>query len=149
MARRCGLCLSIIWAWSPVVGYLVRAVLVGWMLWAWWGVLALRRDERLLWTIAVTLAVTHTAGRALRRRTLWCLCWCCWCLMRQWARRGRGLWNVGLLAVLLIVPWVHFLVTLMPPNLENLSVFLPPIALVIITLIFTRRMWWQLTPLQR
>lgn len=133
--------------WSPVVGYIVRVVLVGWMLWAWWGVLALRRDERLLWTIAVTLAVTHTAGPRTATPHFMVFMLVLLVLMRQWARRGRGLWNAGLLLVLLIVPWVHFLATLIPPNLENLSVFLPPVVLIIITLIFTRRAWWALPPL--
>lgn len=131
--------------WSPVVGYVVRAVLVAWMLWAWWGVLVMRHDERLLWTVAVTLAVTHTAGPRTATPHFVVFTLVLLVQMRLW--RGKPLWNSLLLLALLVIPWLHFLTTIIEPNLENLSVFLPPIMLVILMLLLTRRGWWALPPL--
>lgn len=131
--------------WSPLVGYVVRATLVAWMLWAWWGVLVQRRDERLLWAIAVTLAVTHTAGP--RTATPHFVVFTLVLLVQMMAWRGKPLWNAALLLALLLLPWVHFLTTIVEPNLENLSVFLPPVILVILMLMLTRRYWWSLPPL--
>lgn len=130
--------------WSPWVGYLVRAVLVGWMLWMWWGVLVRRRDDLLLYTIAVTLLVTHTAGPRTATPHFMVFMLVLLVAMQALARRGRGAWNYMLLAVLLVVPWVHFIITIVPPNLENLSVFLPLVALVLVTLLLTRQVWTQL-----
>ncbi|MEM6285168.1 MAG: glycosyltransferase family 87 protein [Chloroflexota bacterium] len=130
--------------WSPWVGYAVRAVLVGWMLWAWYGVLVQRHDERLLWTIAVTLVVTHTAGPRTATPHFVVFMLVLLVVVQSLARRRKNIWNVGILLALLVIPWVHFLRTIVDSNLENLSVFLPPIALVLLTLIVTRRTWWSL-----
>jgi hypothetical protein len=133
--------------WSPLVGYVVRAALVAWMLWAWWGVLVQRRDERLLWAVAVTLAVTHTAGP--RTATPHFVVFTLVLLVQMRAWHDKPLWNAVLLLALLVLPWVHFLTTIVEPNLENLSVFLPPVILVILMLILTRRYWWSLPPLAK
>ncbi|MEL7235352.1 MAG: glycosyltransferase family 87 protein, partial [Chloroflexota bacterium] len=133
--------------WSPWVGYAVRAVLVGWMLWAWYGVLVQRKDERLLWTIAVTLAVTHTAGPRTATPHFVVFMLVLLVAVQSLARHRNNIWNVGILLALLVIPWVHFLRTIVGSNLENLSVFLPPVVLVLLTLIFTRRMWWSLPPM--
>jgi hypothetical protein len=133
--------------WSPFVGYAVRAVLVGWMLWAWYGVLIQRKDERLLWTIAVTLAVTHTAGPRTATPHFVVFMLVLLVVVQSLAKRRKTLWNVLILLGLLVVPWVHFLTTIVEPNLENLSVFLPLIVLVLLTLIVTRRTWWNLPPI--
>lgn len=130
--------------WSPLVGYVVRAVMIGWLAWAWWGVLVQRRDETLLYAIAVTLAVTHTAGPRTATPHFMVFMLVLLVAMQGLAQRRQHLWNALLLLVLLVMPWVHFLTTIVEPNLENLAVFLPPIAGVILTLIFTRRWWLKL-----
>jgi hypothetical protein len=132
--------------WPPLVGYTVRGLLAGWLLWAWWGVLIQRRDERLLWAVAVTLWVTHTAGPRTATPHFMVFMLVLLVAMQQLSRRGRGLWNYPLLLGLLVVPWAHFLTTIVPPNLENLTVFLPLVVVVLLTLVFTAGRWWRMPP---
>lgn len=131
---------------TPWVGYVVRALFVGWMLWAWYAVLVRRDNTRLLWAVAVTLAVTHIAGprTATPHYTVFMLVLLV--MMGRFARRKQVIWNALLLTGLLLLPWVHFLVTLIPPNLENLSVFLPLVVLVALVLWVSRRYWWGMPP---
>jgi len=130
--------------WPPAVGYMARAVLVGVMLWAWYGVLVQRKDERLLWTIALTLAVTHTAGPRTATphfMVFWLVLVVC--LAGLLKRRQVSIAALVMGGVFLL-PWIHFLTTIVEDNLENLAVFLPMVLVVWVTLIATRRYWWSL-----
>ncbi|MEO0562409.1 MAG: glycosyltransferase family 87 protein [Chloroflexota bacterium] len=131
---------------SPYPGYAVRAVMAGWLLWSWWQVLVNRRDERLLWTIAVTLLVTHTAGPRTATPHYMVFMLILLVSMQMLAQRRASLLNAMLLALLLIVPWVHFLSTLVDGNLESLSVFLPVVGVLLLALPLTARHWWELPP---
>lgn len=132
--------------WSPVVGWMMRAALIGVMAWAWWGVLVERHHARLLWTIALTLAVTHTAGPRTATPHYMVFMLVLLVIMQMLARRKMAYWNPVLLILVGIAPWFHFVSTMIPPNLENLSVFLPLIGAVWVALVLTRRYWWTEMP---
>lgn len=132
--------------WTPWVGYAVRAVFAAWMLWAWYVVLLRRDDTYLLWAVAVTLAVTHTAGPRTATPHFTVFMLVLLVMMQRFARRKQVIWNALLLTGLFLVPWVHFITTIIPPNLENLSIFLPLVTLVVVTLIVSRRYWWGIPP---
>jgi hypothetical protein len=133
--------------WTPWIGYVVRAFFVGWMLWAWYTVLVQRDDNRLLWAVAVTLLVTHTAGPRTATPHFTVFLLVLLVMMQRFARRKQLIWNALLLTGLFLVPWVHFITTLVPPNLENLSVFLPLVTLVAVTLWASRQYWWGMKPI--
>ncbi len=132
--------------WTPWVGYVVRALFVAWLLWAWYPVLIQRDDSRLLWAVAVTLAVTHTAGPRTATPHFTVFLLVLLVMLQRFARRRQLIWNALLLTGLFLIPWVHFITTIIPPNLENLSVFLPLVTLVIVTLWISRRYWWGMKP---
>lgn len=126
------------------VGYGVAVVVFGGMAWGWWSVLVHQQHERLWWVIALTLAATHTAGPRTATPHFMVFMLVLLIIMQQWARMRRGWLNGLVLLGLLVIPWLHFIQTIIPPNLENLSVFLPPIVLVWVALLTTYRLWWSL-----
>jgi hypothetical protein len=130
--------------WPSYVGYVVRAVLVGVMLWAWYSVLVQRREERLLWTIALTLAVTHTAGPRTATPHYMVFWLVLLVYLANLLRRRRIVLAACVMAGVMMLPWMHFLTTIIDGNLENLAVFLPPVTVVWLLLIVTREDWWSL-----
>ncbi len=127
---------------STIIGYAITIPLVVWLLWTWYGVLVQRRDERLLWAVAVTLLVTHAVAprTATPHYVVFTL------VLLMVLKRLNPVWNILILLMLLVVPWVHFTQTVISPNLENLTVFLPLPPLVLLALVLTRRAWWNQAP---
>lgn len=122
----------------------VNALFAGGLAWAWWGILVKRQSERFLWTIALTLVMTHTIG--LKTATPHFVVFTLPFLF--WLKRLPLGQQLLLLALTLIVPWVHFIATI-DGNLEHLSLFLPAPLLTLVGLWITRHTWWQFSPRQK
>ncbi|MFZ4813999.1 MAG: glycosyltransferase family 87 protein [Phototrophicaceae bacterium] len=135
---------EVLLGWSPTVGYIVRGIAVVGMLWAWFAVIGQRRDDLFLWAFMVTLWVTHAVGPRTATPHFVVFTPVLLLTVRGLLRQRRGLWAWGLLLIVVIVPWWHFLSTIEPPNLENLTVFLPPIAAVLLALVVQRKDWARL-----
>ncbi|NWG16360.1 MAG: DUF2029 domain-containing protein [Chloroflexi bacterium] len=123
--------------------YAVTAALAGWMLWAWWGVLVGKKDTRLLWTLALTLTVTHLIAprTATPHYVVFFLP-----LVFYFSRLARwwwgGLWVALLLAALVLLPWLHFVATV-TGEFEHPTLYLPLPFGILLLLWPTRRMWWR------
>ncbi len=142
--------------WIIVQHYLGQGAAVEWavnlafiapMLWAWYGVLVQRRDERFLWTVMLTVLVTHLV--ALRTATPHFVVFnliLVFYLARLDRARGARV-TVAVLLALLVFSWVLFLVTVQGrDSLEHPVLFLPlPLALLVLVWL-TRRTWWRSAP---
>lgn len=120
----------------------VTAALWGFMLWAWANVLVRQRTERFEWTVMITLAVTHLS--ALRTATPHFVVFTLPLVFyfKQIAvRRSRTMWIVAILIVLLIVPWMQFLLTV-KGDFEHSSMYVGPPVTLLLVLWFTRHLWW-------
>ena len=127
--------------------WLVNLVFIVPMLWAWYGVIVERRNERLLWALSLALVVTHLI--AIRTATphfvVFNLIFIFY-LNRLSLRFGN--WVAGLAALtLFIFSWAQFLITVQGRGtLEHPTLFLPlPFGLFIL-LWLTRTMWWRDAP---
>jgi hypothetical protein len=60
-------------------------------------------------------------------------------------RRRGNLWVALCLVVLLVVPWVHFLLTV-DKHFEHPSIYLPLPFTLFFLLWWTRRLWWNNAP---
>lgn len=112
------------------------------LLWTWYAVLAQGRTERFWWTVMMTLTITHLIG--LRTATPHFIVFTIPLVfyLRDLARAGRGWHAAGLLAALVILPWLHFLLTLGSGKFEHPTLFLPLPLLALAALWLTRRAWW-------
>jgi hypothetical protein len=128
---------------GSVAEYAVTAALAGLMLWAWWGVLVGKKDTRLLWTLALTLTVTHLIAprTATPHYVVFFLP-----LVFYFSRLARwwwgGLWVALLLAALVLLPWLHFVATV-TGEFEHPTLYLPLPFGILLLLWPTRRMWWR------
>jgi len=122
--------------------YTVIAVLVATMLFAWYHVIFQRKTERLLWTVALTLTVTHLI--AVRTATthyvvftlpiLYCI---------RALSRTRLAWSAYLTPFVLVgITWVHF-VTTVQGEFEHPTLYLPLPFITLVVLIVTRKQWWR------
>lgn len=116
------------------------------MLWTWFSVFVQRHHERIWWALMVTLTMTHLIG--LRTATPHFVVFIVPLVfyLKHLAKDHKG-WLGGLiLAVIFLVTWVHFLVTLGIDKFEHPTMFLPMPLTMIIVLFLTRRLWWQQSP---
>ena len=127
--------------WTPWIGYGIRAVLVGWMLWYWVQTLILNRKEGVMYTALLTVLVTHTAGPRTATPHYVVFIPILLLALQTFTHKKWHWANVSLLLVFLVAPWAHFLTTILDPNLENLAVFLPLIGILWIVLPLTRQQW--------
>ena len=127
--------------WTPWIGYGIRAVLVGWMLWYWVQTLILIRKEGVMYTALLTVLVTHTAGPRTATPHYVVFIPILLLALQTFTHKKWHWANVSLLLVFLVAPWAHFLTTILDPNLENLAVFLPLIGILWIVLPLMRQQW--------
>jgi hypothetical protein len=126
----------------------VILLLYGALLWVGFDVLWGRKGERFLWAAALTLTVTHLV--APRTATphyvvfMLPLVFTFGQITRHYRRRG-GLWVALLALALLVIPWLHFLLTV-EGEFEHPTVYLPLPFLMLGLLWFTRRVWWREAP---
>ncbi len=132
---------------GDVVEWLVNAVIAAPLVWAWYTLLVQKRQERFLWVVALTLAVTHLV--ALRTATPHFVVFNLVLVFyfKQLADRAG---NAAVLAPLLgltIFHWVLFAVTAQGRNsLEHPLMFLPFSFGIYLLLLLTRRLWWSMAP---
>lgn len=120
----------------------VNAVLGAWMLWLWWAVLGRGEHARMLWTVAMTLIITHLI--ALKTATPHFVVFSLPFLfaLQSLAKQKMGVWAVaGVLLGVGVGVWWHFLVTI-DGNLEHLSLFLPAPFIMLGVTWAMRRTWW-------
>jgi hypothetical protein len=132
---------------GPAAEWVVAALVVAPVLWAWYTLLIERREERWLWAVALTLVAGHMVG--LRTATPHFVVFTLlivFYLKRLAAVKGSA-WVAGALLVWVVGVWVQFVLTGRGDfPAEDPSMFLPlPFALYALTLL-TRRMWWQHAP---
>ena len=128
--------------------WVVNLFFCGLMLWAWFTVLIQNRQERLMWVLMVTLTVTHLV--VLRTATTHFVVFVIPLifylkLITKRNRRRGYLWVMGILLASLVLPWVHFLVTVRD-SLEHPTLFLPATFGMMVLLWFTRKAWWNADP---
>jgi hypothetical protein len=115
------------------------------ILWAWYQLIIRRKGERFLWTAALTLTVTHLV--ATRTATphyvvfIFSLLFYLREIMQSNKRTG-GYLVALILAVLLVAPWIHAIVTVQN-KFEHPTVYLPAPFAMVILLWLTRHRWWD------
>ena len=114
------------------------------MLWAWYSVLINRRAERLLWTIVLTLTVTHLV--AVRTATTHFVVFTLPMLfyLRELSKHRRGWLAAIILLCAFAITWIHFLTTVQG-EFEDPSLYLPLPFTMLALLIITRDRWWKST----
>ncbi len=123
----------------------INALLAVYMLWGWLDVLVRRKTERFMWVVMITLLMTHLI--APRTATphyvvfIPVLVFYLRELNLPKYRRG-GLWSALILLALFIIPWIHFVSTVVG-EFEHPTVYLPIPFIVLGLLIFTRKLWWE------
>lgn len=127
------------WAEIVVSGLIALTMLVAW----YW--LLRGHAEHFLWATALTLTVTHLI--APRTATphyvvfIIPLMFYFAAIVKRNRRRGAQ-WVALILAVLIIVPWLHFLLTV-ERQFEHASTYLPLPFLLFFLLWLTRKLWWD------
>jgi hypothetical protein len=128
----------------------LRIILYGLTLWPWALILLKGRDEWLMWTIVWTLTLTQlTAFSSATPHFVTFMIpivfYVIW--IKEHGGRYSTLLNSGILLVILITPWVHFLMTVGGVDAEqeasSVQVAMPVIFLAVMWL--TRRMWLKST----
>ena len=125
-------------AWAE---WTVDAALWALLAWTWYVALWRGRRERLDWALALALVLTHlTAPRtATPHFVIFTL------PLLFYLKRWRTRWVLLVTLALLIVPWVHFLLTIQG-DVEHFSVHAPYPWLMLILLWWGRRQWWDASP---
>ncbi len=130
---------------GDVIQFVINGSLTVFMLWTWFDVLIRRKSERFLWTVMVTVLVTHLiAPRTATPHYVVFIPMFIFYLreLTQPKIKWGGLWASLVLLVIFIVPWVHFLLTVVG-EFEHPTVYLPIPILVLIVLWTTRNRWWE------
>ncbi len=122
--------------------WLLALVLYVGLLWAWWQVIARRRQERWLWTVMLTLTLTHVV--APRTATTHFVAFAAPLLFvaAHLRRRGRAPWALALLGACFLLPWLHFLTTV-SGEFEHPATYVPLPLATLALLVVTRRLWWD------
>lgn len=120
-----------------------NAALWALLAWAWAMVLWRGRGERLDWTVMLTLTVTHLS--AVRTATPHFVVFTIPLLfyLRGLTRRQRNgaRLSAAILLALLVIPWVHFVLTV-EGEFEHPTLYLPVPLGMLALLWLTRRQWW-------
>ncbi len=123
----------------------ITILLIGLMVWAWWRTLWRQEIATFLWTVALTLTVTHLV--ALRTATphfvvfTFVIVFCCREITRADRRRGPLL-VAGIIIGLVVGLWWLFLATVVN-RFEHPILYLPLPVGSLIVLWFTRYLWWR------
>lgn len=126
---------------SDAITYLIEAFFYGLMLWGWFNILILRRQERFLWVIVLTLTVTHlVAPRTATPHFVVFMIPIVFYLRELADRRGNRA-VILILVVLFAGQWAHFLLTV-SGRFEHPTVYLPLPFTMLILLWLDRARWW-------
>lgn len=126
-----------------VIELALNAVFALFMLWTWFDVLIRRKTERFMWSVMVTILVTHLiAPRTATPHYVVFIVPLIFYLRELTLRKRGNVWAGLLLLALFVVPWVHFLLTVVG-EFEHPTVYLPIPFLMVLLLWFTRDLWWR------
>ncbi|MDQ7024578.1 MAG: glycosyltransferase family 87 protein [Anaerolineae bacterium] len=131
--------------YGGIIEFFIAAIFYIYMLWTWFVALIQRKQERFMWTIVMTLTITHlVAPRTASPHfvvffipLIFYLRW----LTTTYRRRGASLYVLGILAFFFVQQWAHFLLTV-DGEFEHPTIYLPTPILVFMLLLITRKMWW-------
>lgn len=132
---------------SRTIATVISGLLVLWLLYTWYVVIIQRKTERFLWTVTLTLVISNLA--ALRTGTPHYIAFSLVMLivylrmLMDSGIRWRGVWASVLVVASLVLPWIHFLVTI-GGNIEDPSVYVPLPMIALVALWFTRYLWWRM-----
>ncbi|MFN8530871.1 MAG: glycosyltransferase family 87 protein [Anaerolineae bacterium] len=126
--------------------YAVVAVLAAYLLWSWFELIARRQSNRLLWTIVLTLTITHLI--AVRTATTHYVVFVLPILFYLRLLDRPRSWGLALLIPigLTIFTWLHFISTVRG-EFEDPAIYLPLPFTMLVLLIMTRERWWAWKPL--
>jgi len=125
----------------------VNFVFYGIVLWAWFGVLVGRNQSRWLWTVMLTLSVTHLVAPRTATTHFVVLLMPLLFYIATLSKGRRGLWAALILLALLILPWWHTVSTI-NGEFEHPATYLPlPFGMALL-LIVTRPWWVSASQLQ-
>lgn len=130
------------WAELLISGLLGLSMLVTWY-WVLRG-----HPEQFMWASVMTLTVTHLIAprTATPHYVVFIIPLMFYFAMLVQRNRRRGNFWVALwLLVLLVVPWVHFLLTV-DKHFEHPSIYLPLPFILFFLLWYTRQLWWKNAP---
>jgi hypothetical protein len=128
------------------IEFMLAGILYLYMLWTWYVVLLQNKQERFMWTIVMTLTITHlVAPRTASPHfvvffipLIFYLRW----LTTTYRRKGGSLYGLAILAFFFVQQWAHFLLTV-NGEFEHPTIYLPTPILVLVLLIATRQLWWN------
>ncbi len=131
---------------GDIIQLIITTILAVYMLWTWFDVLIRRKSERFLWTVMLTLLMTHLIPP--RTATPHYVVFIP--VLIFYLREINGfrptmkssLYSYAILLVLFVVPWIHFITTVVG-EFEHPTLHLPIPILVLILLVFTRQRWWE------
>lgn len=128
-------------AWFELIG---TVILAGGLLWAAYRLIIRQKRESFWWVIALTTVITHLI--LVRTATphyvyfLLPILFTFHSLVRR--DRRRGIWLIlGLMLLLIILPWVHFAQTV-DGSVESAAVYVP-LPLVTLALLIVTRPWYE------
>lgn len=136
------------WIVDGGLGTLIEPVLIIllsiWMLREWFLVLVRRQQQRLMWTIALTLTITHLIAprTASPHFAVFIIPLIFYLRALAYGRRRGWILITLILLILLILPWLHFLLTV-AGEFEHPTIYLPVPFLVLALLWFTRKLWFS------
>jgi hypothetical protein len=113
------------------------------VLWTWVELFIRKQPERFLWTVMLALTVTHIVGLRTASPHFVVFIIPLMFYLRNTAKRRQGALMAATLLALLILPWLHFLLTIGDSKFEHPTVFLPLPLLTLVVLIVTRRQWFD------
>ncbi|MCA0452530.1 MAG: DUF2029 domain-containing protein [Chloroflexi bacterium] len=127
------------WAELLVAGLIGLTMLMSW----YW--LLKDRPEQFMWAAVLTLTVTHLI--APRTATPHYVVFIIplifyFAILVKHNRRRGNLWVALILLVSLVVPWIHFLLTVVD-QFEHPSIYLPLPIIMFVLLWWTRELWWR------
>lgn len=129
---------------GDIIQLIMNVLLAVFMLWTWFDVLIRRKSERFMWSVMVTILVTHLIAPRTATPHYVVFIVPLVFYLRELTRpkiKYGGLWASLVLLGLFLIPWVHFLLTV-DGEFEHPTVYLPIPILLMLMLWFTRQMWW-------
>ncbi|MGB7342383.1 MAG: glycosyltransferase family 87 protein, partial [Phototrophicaceae bacterium] len=125
--------------------YILFAALWLMMLIGWYQVLVQNRQERAMWVAMITLAVSNIASPVIAIPHFAVFMIPLIFYLKHLSRRPKNRkWALVLLLVVMIEPWIRFFLTLdYETTLESWVMAYPEPIVVLLSLWFTRQLWWE------
>lgn len=132
--------------YGQTIELIINGVLYLYMLWTWFVVLLQGKQERFMWTVVTTLTITHlvaprTASPHFVIFIIPLIFYLRW-LTTTYRKRKGNLYALGVLVILFVQQWAHFLMTV-SGEFEHPTIYLPTPVFVFVLLIATRQLWWH------